>query len=267
MKIGIIGYGSMGRMLLEKFYAVGGHEIYVTTGTMSKLDGLNEDINICKSSYDTAAASEMVFLCVRPDTLKTILEEIKDAVSPDTLIVSLNGNIRFEQIEKIIRTKTVKVIPSVTAEVDRSQTLMCCNDKVNDADKKTLRELLSCMGNVIELSENELGMGSELVSCMPGFIASVFDVICTSAKKHTSIPEEQIVRMVLNTLTATGELMLEKGMTFGEVVDRVATKGGITEVGSTVIYKNFPGTADELFEKTLEKRRQTAERAAENFGY
>ena len=104
-----------------------------------------------------------------------------------------------------------------------------------------------------------MGMGSELVSCMPGFIASMFDVICKSAKKHTTIPESQIINMVLNTLCSTGELMLQKDMCFEEVVSRVATKGGITEVGSRVIYDGFPCTADEMFEKTLAKRRETVQ--------
>ena len=80
------------------------------------------------------------------------------------------------------------------------------------------------MGNVIELPENEMGMGSELVSCMPGFIASIFSVLCQEAKKHTLISEQQVVQMVLNTLCAKGNLMLEKDMTFDEVVSCVATK-------------------------------------------
>ena len=94
------------------------------------------------------------------------------------------GSITFDTIGKIVKAKTTKAIPSVTAEVDRSQTLVCFN-----------------------------------------------------------------------------ELMMSKDMTFEQVVARVATKGGITEEGTKVVYENFPQTADELFRKTLEKRRMIAERA------
>ena len=52
--------------------------------------------------------------------------------------------------------------------------------------------------------------------------------------------------------------LLQKDMTFEDVVKRVATPGGITEEGTKVVYEEFPGTADKIFEKTLEKRRQTA---------
>ena len=108
-------------------------------------------------------------------------------------------------------------------------------------------------------------MGSELVSCMPGFIASIFDVIVNSAEPHTAIPEDQIVKMVLQTLSATSDLMLQKGLSFEEVVNRVATPGGITEEGTRVVYEGLPDTADLLFERTLAKRRLTAKRAEESF--
>ena len=71
--------------------------------------------------------------------------------------------------------------------------------------------------------------------------------------------------MVLRTMSATGDLMLQKGLSFEEVVGRVATKGGITQEGTKVVYEGFPETADLLFEKTLEKRRLTSEKAKESF--
>lgn len=102
-----------------------------------------------------------------------------------------------------------------------------------------LENLLKCMGDVIKLPE-EIEMGSELVSCMPGFISAIFDVISNSAKKHTAISEQQVIQMLLRTMVATGDLMLEKDLSFNDVVTRVATKGAITEEGTKVIYEMFP---------------------------
>ncbi|MBO7450527.1 MAG: NAD(P)-binding domain-containing protein [Clostridiales bacterium] len=264
MKVGIIGYGSMGRMLALKFLESGKvskDDLFVTTRTKEKLNELKDRAVICSSNPDAAGNSDLLFICLRPGDIKAVLEEIKPVLKEETLVISLNGSVTFELLERIIDHKIAKVIPSVTAEINRSQTLVCYNDKVTDEDKLLLKDILSSIGNVIELPEKEMGMGSELVSCMPGFIASMFDVVCSSAKDHTEIPDDQIVNMVLNTLSATSDLMLQKKMTFKEVVDRVATKGGITEVGSQVIYEKFPPTSDEMFEKTLEKRRITSAKA------
>ena len=86
----------------------------------------------------------------------------------------------------------------------------------------------------------------------------------TKKKKKVRNPspfsEEQILRMVLRTLDAAGTLMVEKEMSFETVVKRVATPGGITEEGTKVIYESFPPIADEVFRRTLAKRKVIADR-------
>ena len=267
MKIGIIGYGSMGKMLLWKFSGNAGiakDDLLVANRTPEKLSEAKYIATICDNTT-LAGTADIVFVCVRPSDMKIVLSEISSSLKDDALLVTLNGSITFDMIAKLVNCRTAKVIPSLTAEIDRSHTIVCYNGLVGADDKTVLRVLLSSIGEVIELPENEVGMGSELVSCMPGFIASIFDVICNSAEGHTEIPREQIVKMVLNTMSATGDLMLQKDLSFNDVVTRVATKGGITEEGAKVIYDMFPSAADEMFNKTLEKRRLTAEKAAATF--
>lgn len=268
MNIGIIGYGSMGKMILEKIAESGtiNHkELFISNRNIEKINHLTEVYNVCRSNGELAEKADVIFICVRPSDIKSVLEEMKSNVKDDALIVSLNGSITFELIEKVIDRKIAKAIPSITAEINQSQTLVCFNNKVADSEKKELISILRCMGNVIELPENEMGMGSELVSCMPGFIASIFGVLCQAAKKHTSIPEKQVVQMVLNTLCATGNLMLENDMSFDEVVSRVATKGGITEEGVKVVNSEFSEIADKIFVKTLKKRSLTVKKVEESF--
>lgn len=268
MKIGIIGYGSMGKMILEKISEskmVDHKDCYVANRTYEKVAHLKNIFNVCKTNTDLAAIADIIFICVRPADIKIVLNEIKSVISDDVLLVSLNGSVTFDLMGQVSSHKTAKVIPSVMAEINQSQTLVCYNNLVSNNDKVLLEGLLRCMGNVIELPEEEIGMGSELVSCMPGFIAAIFDVFSKSAKKHTSISDSQIIQMLLLTMVGTGNLMLEKKFTFDDVVVRVATKGGITEEGTKVVYEMFPEITDEIFEKTLEKRRQTVSNAQENF--
>ena len=269
MRISMIGYGSMGRMITEKLAASEEgkkHDLFVSNRSKEKLQNVPSNVTVCDSNRDCADGADMVFLCVRPVDLKTVLEEIAPVLSRNTFVISLNGSVSFTMLEKCFSGRMAKVIPSVTAEVDRSQTLVAYNERVEKTDKENLEKLLLVFGNVIELPENEIGMGSELVSCMPGFIASIFDVLCASAKKHTSLPDAQVVKMVLQTMCATGELMLLKEMSFEDVLKRVATPGGITQEGTKVVYERFPEAADLLFEKTLEKRKTTAEKAQASFG-
>lgn len=271
-RIAIIGYGSMGKMLLEKIISsklIPEVNIYVSNRTFEKIEMLKEKytVNICRTNAEAAENADVIFVCVRPADIKTVLEELVTVMDADKHIISLNGSIKFDQLEKICTgNKISKVIPSVTAEVNESQTLVCHNSKVNIKDKNELSKILESFGNVIELPEEEMGMGAELVSCMPGFTAAIFNEIKKGAQKHTKIEGNKIATMLANTMIGTGRLIIENKMTFEEVIERVATKGGITEEGTKVIEKEFPNVAAEMFAKTLEKRKKTTENAVKAFG-
>ena len=271
-KIGVLGYGSMGKMILCKFAhskVVDESNLFVANRTFDKIKDLNEiypKINICKNNIDLAKNVDTLFICVKPLEIKTVLTEIINAIKNNCHIVSLNGSVLFEQLEQIcINNKISKVIPSITAEVNQSVTLVCHNNNVEDENKKYLNKLLECFGTVVEITEMEIGMGSELTSCMPGFIGEIFKVITDEAEKHTSINKNDIVKMVIETIYGTGKLLLEKEMTFDSLISRVATKGGITEEGTKIIGEKLPEIINEMFEKTLEKRRITTENVQNEF--
>ena len=139
MKVGIIGFGSMGKMLAEKFSASGlldRESLLLSSRSPEKLKDAKKWATLCKSNTELASSSDIVFLCLRPFDLKGVLEEIRGSITEDTLIVSLNGSVSFTNLEKSLsdtsedvgvttdtppsQYKIAKVIPSVTAEVDRS---------------------------------------------------------------------------------------------------------------------------------------------------
>jgi len=110
-----------------------------------------------------------------------------------------------------------------------------------------------------------MGICSELTSCMPGFIGAIFKVMANEAKKHTKIEEMDIMKMIVETIYGTGKLLIEKQMNFDGLINRVATKGGITEEGTKIIEEKLPEIINELFEKTLEKRKKTTEKVQKEF--
>jgi pyrroline-5-carboxylate reductase len=272
MNIGIIGYGSMGKMFLEKFIetnAVKQSNLFVSNRTYEKITDLNKyypEINVCENNISAGKNADILFICVKPLEIKPVLLEINNAVKDDCHIISLNGSVLFNQLEQICRNKKItKIIPSVTAEINKSVTLICHNNYVNNIDDNNIKRILECFGTVTEIPENEMGMGAELTSCMPGFIGAIFKVIADEAEKHTSINKSQIIRMITETMYGTAKILLEKGITFDNLMDRVATKGGITEEGNKIIMEKLPKIINELLEKTLEKRKITTENVQKDF--
>jgi len=271
-KIGIIGYGSMGKMIFTKFAQlelIDESDLFISNRTFQKIKNLKKyykKINICKSNNDLAKNVDILFVCVKPLEIKDVLSEINNKIKENCHIISLNGSVLFNQLEKICKNKKIsKVIPSITAEINKSITLVSHNKIVKIKDKNYLKSILECFGTVMEIPETEMGMGSELTSCMPGFIGAIFKVIADEAEKHTKINKNLIEKMIIETIYGTGKLLYDKKMTFENLVSRVATKGGITEEGTKIIEKKLPKIINEMYEKTLDKRKIIMEKVQNEY--
>ena len=68
MKVGVIGYGSIGKVVLEKLArsgAVAREDLYVSNRTYEKIAHLGDLCRVCRSSGALAAETDVIFLCVR----------------------------------------------------------------------------------------------------------------------------------------------------------------------------------------------------------
>lgn len=271
-KVGIIGFGSMGGMIARKMVetgAVAAADLHIANRTPEKIAPFvqaHPGIAYGDSNRDAASFAEVLFLCVKPADMKGVLDEIGGALSPATHIVSINASVMFAQLESACPGMAMtKCVPSVTAEVGESVTLVCHNAFAVERSRSAVRALLAALGTVEEISEDELGIVSELTSCMPGFVSALFRVIASEASRHMSLDQDSIRRMLMRTLHGTSALFLEGDYSFDGMLSRVATKGGITEEGAKVIDAQFPKTVAEIFAKTMEKRAVVRQRSIDQF--
>ena len=68
MKVGIIGYGSMGKMLTEKLTVSGKPKdcsVLVSSRTKEKLKPLPAGVDACADNMELAALADIIFLCVK----------------------------------------------------------------------------------------------------------------------------------------------------------------------------------------------------------
>ena len=271
-KIGIIGYGSIGKMIFSKIIEskkIHESDIFLSTILYDEIAGLKTvypKLNISKDNKDTAKNADILFLCLRALEIKQVLREIIADVKSDCHIVSLNACVLFRQIEQICPDKKIsKITPNINGEINHSITLVAHNDYVRDDDKNELKKLLECFGTTVEMPETEIGAGMELTSCMPGYIGEMLKIVIDEAEKYTSMQKSDLIKMLLGTVYGTVKFLLEKEISFEQLVTRVATKGGITEEGTKILDAKMPEIAGKIFEKTNEKRRVTTENAQRDF--
>jgi pyrroline-5-carboxylate reductase len=271
-ELGLIGFGSMGRMLVEGFLtsrAAASSVVVVSTRTIGKLSGLEgtwPGIEIGRNNGELAAKCKRIIICVKPQEVKPVLEEISGHLRDDTHIVSIAACVTLGDIERIHRGKVTKVIPSLTGQVHEGISLVCHNGRVNAEEAAFVEKLFGSISTVKIVREEDFEAAADLTSCAPGLIAAMFHEFVESGVRHSGLTRGEAEEMAVKTLYGTAKLLKERGMKFEEAIARVATKGGITEEGVKVLQNRLPAVFDEMFKSTLEKHENRKKTIRAQFG-
>jgi len=268
-KVGIIGYGNMGSILVNGFADSGiikKSNIIISTRTKVKLSNLKDSgYEICSSNIDLAKKSNLIFLCVKPFEIKDVLIEIKNALIPDKHIISIAVFVTIDNIESVFNGKISRVLPTVISKIKEGITLICHNSKVSNEEKNILETLLSTISEIKNVKENEFEILSDLTSCAPGLIAAIFREYVESVLPYTDFPEKEINDLVIKTLFGTAKLFYEKNFNFDSTIKQVATRGGITEAGVRVLKNKLPEIFNDMLNKTLKIQKIGKQKIDEQF--
>lgn len=150
-KIGFIGLGNMGSMLVDRFlntHCLQPEQILVSTRSVSTLE---LPVERCADNRSLAKQCKYIFICVKPREVREVLAEIKAEILPDTHLISIAACVTLDNICQVIPCKATKVIPSITSEVNEGYSLVCHNLYVSPEEAKYV-ELLFLQSARLNLS-------------------------------------------------------------------------------------------------------------------
>ncbi len=257
MKTGFIGYGSMGQMIINGLLntnALDTDKIIISTRDLDKLKKLKSQYPLIEITDDNgllAKKSDKIFVFVNTNEVKNVIEEIKFYKS-NIHLIHIAAGLNMSTIQSIFPGKISKVIPSLTSLTGAGVALINHNDKVRPAEKRFVENLFASISEVKIIPEEDFEAGTNLTSSAPAFIAFIISKYAEIAKQDSNFSQEEAEEMIKTTLDGTSKL-LAQGMEFEEIIDRVATKGGITEEGLNILEYKLETLFQELFTTIGEK--------------
>lgn len=261
MRLGFIGTGHMGSMLVRKFVetgAVDAEDILASNRTPEKADRLAEATGIrAVTNRIVAELSDVIFICVRPLEVRDTLQDIEHLLTPEKLLVSVAGDVSLETLRMLCNARVARAFPSMASERLQGVTLLAFGDNATKTDKHLTRNLFKALGDAIEVPEDNFEVLADLTSCAPGYFAAIMQEFVQAAVRK-DIPTELAERLVRQTLLGTA-LLLEND-SFQGLITNVATMGGITEAGVKVIQAEAPKMFDQLFLATQARHEQVKKR-------
>ncbi|MDO7905499.1 late competence protein ComER [Paenibacillus sp. JX-17] len=259
MKVGFIGTGNMGSLLIDAFIAAGAlepHQITASNRTRTKTEQLSERYPGLKSAAnnrETAACSHILFLCVKPLEFHHVLQEIQDVTTPDQIAVSITSPVQLRHLESRLPCKISKIIPSITHLAGSGASLCIHGDRMQMEDRSLLEELFASISRPLQVSENFTRITSDFSSCGPAFLAFFLDQWIAAAVKLTGMEQQDLIRLSGEMLLGTGKLLTESGLTPGELQARVSVRGGITAEALAVLDAHLNNAFEQLIMTTQAK--------------
>ncbi|USB34414.1 late competence protein ComER [Paenibacillus sp. YPG26] len=259
MRIGFIGTGSMGSLLIESFLRSGAlqpRQITATSRTLTRTERLSAKypgLQAVSSNVQTVLQSDIIFLCVKPLEFPDVLTEIKESLNSQQIIVSITSPVRISHLEGILPCKVAKIVPSITHAVLSGASLCMYGQRILPEDRLLLEQLISSVGTPVLIEEDHVRAASDISSCGPAFLAFIFGLWADSAAELSGLQRATAVHLGAEMLLGTGRLLTEGGYSLEQLIQRVAVPGGVTAEGLSVLKQHLISVFPELIQTTAHK--------------
>lgn len=190
MKYGFIGLGNMAGAILRGMHRSGGFardEILGYNRTAAKTEALRDEIGLipCASAKDVAENADVLVLAVKPQMMPDVLPEIRDAVTPETLVISIAAGKPTTYYEEIFTdgVPVVRVMPNINAKVGLSATAVCAGKNAAAEHLSLARMLFSAVGTVYTLKEEQFPAFSAIAGASGAFVHLYIDALASAGVK------------------------------------------------------------------------------------
>lgn len=259
MKLGFIGTGSMGSILIEAFIsseAVRAEDIWANNRTRSKAEKLQQKhpkINIAESNLEVVLKCDVIFLCIKPHEYRTVIDNIKDVLLPEQIVISITSPVLVRHLEELLPCKIAKIIPSITNFTCSGPTLCIFGKRMTKKNIQQLKSLLEPISQPIEIPEQFTRVASDITSCGPAFLSYFVQQFIEAAHRETGMCKAEASRLASEMVLGTGILLTSGGFTPETLQERVRVPGGITAEGLRLMSDELDGLFHRLIRQTHKK--------------
>lgn len=258
MKIGFIGAGNMGGAI------VGGivknnisNEVKIFDKNPDAVSKLCAQYGVmaAEDGKDAAEDADILFLAVKPNVIYSVIEEIKDSVSEETIVVSIAAGQSIEKLEKAFgRTvRLVRVMPNTPALVGESMSALCKNAAADEADMQNVMGIFNSLGRAESVEEYMMDAVTAVSGSSPAYVFMLIEAMADAAVMG-GMPRTKAYTFAAQAVLGSAKMALETGKHPGELKDMVCSPAGTTIAAvRTLEEKGFRSAVIEAMKDCIDK--------------
>jgi pyrroline-5-carboxylate reductase len=177
-------------------------------------------------------AAEHVLIAVKPQVIREVLSNLRDAFRPGQLLVSIAAGVSIETLADSAgpAPNIVRVMPNVCCTVGEAASAWATGPDVTDEQERFVQELLGAAGETVAVAEKLLDAVTGLSGSGPAF-AAVFIEALADGGVQAGLSREQAQSLAAQTVVGAGRWVLENDGGPARLKDMVSSPGGTTITG------------------------------------
>jgi pyrroline-5-carboxylate reductase len=170
-----------------------------------------------------------VFVCVKPQVVQEVMEQIRPNVSSKQLIISVAASVPTSQIEKALglEVAVVRAMPNTPCLRGCGMTALCKGKFADAAQVETACALFNVVGKTVVVDEKHMDAVTGLSASGPAYIYIILESLAEAGVK-VGLPRDVATLLAAQTTLGAATVVLETGDHPALLKDAVTTPAGCT---------------------------------------
>jgi pyrroline-5-carboxylate reductase len=234
MRLAVLGAGKMGGILIEAFVKRGLVSPQNISATVQhagpdRKSGVKLSVALTSNNRAAAKKADVIFLCVKPQTVGRVVDEIRPELNDKKLLISVAASVPTDYIERRLRGKVpvIRAMPNTPSMVGEGITAICPGKYAAPKDVETAKKFFDAVGRTVVVDEKNMDAVTGLSASGPAFIYIILESLAEGGVK-AGLSRELATMLAAQTALGAAKVALETGHHPALLKDTVTTPAGCT---------------------------------------
>ena len=250
--LSFIGCGHLAKCLIQGLsknteFQISGFDLF--QGSLEWLESNGHEI---LSLQDCCQQSDIIFLCVKPQDMPTLCNDLKQYLKEGQEVVSVAAGIKLAKLKELLPGANITRVMTNVGTRDNLGVTAIFSQKINE----DIVSLFNFLGKAFLVdNEDQIDLHTVLIGSGPAFF---YDLLSEFEDKMEDIIDDKDMKREITILFLTSIISaIKNGENLDTLVDSVASKGGTTEAGLKFLReKNFNSIFSEAVDKGVERAKK-----------